>query len=89
MRQNCMDKKEEKNMKIWISISVFGILVLVVLCSTSVLALEVNEVTIDANVLNSAPTVNVELTPDDAPAPGVQVINPDPRRIKRLQSLRM
>ena len=32
-----------------------------------------------ATVLNAAPTVSVELTPDDAPAtPGVQVINPEP-----------
>jgi hypothetical protein len=38
-----------------------------------------------ANVLNSAPTVDVELTPDDDPAtPGVQVINPDPSTNKTV-----
>ena len=34
---------------------------------------------VTATVLNSAPSVDVELTPDDDPAtPGMQVINPDP-----------
>lgn len=33
---------------------------------------------VTATVLNSAPSVDVGLTPDDDPAPGVPVINPDP-----------
>ncbi|HJH26302.1 MAG TPA: hypothetical protein C5S37_05885 [Methanophagales archaeon] len=42
-------------------------------------------VEVTATVLNSAPSVDVELTPDDDPAtPGVQVINPDPTMNKTV-----
>ena len=73
-------------MKFWIGI--FAILILV-LCSVSVSVLasgtDTGEVTIGTNVLNSAPTVSVELTPDDDPTtPGVQVINPDPSTNKTV-----
>jgi len=38
-----------------------------------------------ANVINSAPSVDVELTPDDDPStPGVQVITPDPSTNKTV-----
>ena len=39
----------------------------------------------NATVLNTAPTVHVELSPDDMPeTPGVQVINPDPTTNKTV-----
>ena len=39
----------------------------------------------NATVLNAAPSVDVELTPDDEPAmPGMQVINPDPTTNKTV-----
>lgn len=66
-------------MKILVGVSI-SILAILVLCTVSALALahEVSEVTLGATVLNAAPSVTVKLTPDDAPAPGVQVINPEP-----------
>ena len=66
----------------------FAILVLyshLDLASVSVLAHEPNDVTIGANVLNIAPSVDVGLIPDDDPVtPGVQVINPDPTTNKTV-----
>ncbi len=59
-------------MKLWISILT---IVIVVLCMTFALA---DNVGIDTTVPNIAPSVDVELTPDDDPTtPGVQVINSD------------
>ena len=56
-------------MKLWIGILT---IVIVVLCSTFVLA---DNVGIDTTVPNTAPSVDIELIPDDDPTtPGVQVI---------------
>ena len=64
------------NILVGVSISILAVLVL---CTATILASETTEVTIGATVLNAAPTVSVELTPDDDPStPGVQVINPNP-----------
>ncbi|MDD4877389.1 MAG: hypothetical protein PHQ86_09785, partial [Dehalococcoidales bacterium] len=77
-------------MKLGISI-IIGILALAILlpflCSApvSVLAQEKNEVTIGTNILNTAPSiVSIEIMPDDAFMPGVQVINPDPTTNKMI-----
>ena len=65
-------------MKILVGVSI-SILAILVLCTATILAHEGSEVTIGATILNSAPTVSVELTPDDDPTTlGVQVINPEP-----------
>ena len=65
-------------MKLWISISILTI-VIVVLYSTFVFALADNVgVDVDTTVPNIAPSVDVELIPDDdLTTPGVQVINSD------------
>jgi|GEM_PF-1172040 len=61
-------------MKLWIGILT---IVIVVLCSTFALADDVG-VDVDTTVPNIAPSVDVELTPDDDPTTsGIQVINPD------------
>jgi hypothetical protein len=68
-------------MKLWIGILT---IVIVVLCSTFVFVLADN-VGIDTTVPNTAPSVDVELTPDDAPTtPGVQVIKPYPSTNKTV-----
>jgi hypothetical protein len=50
------------------------LLILVILTSPSVYA---GDLATSANIPNIAPAVDVGLTPDDGPAPGVQIINPD------------
>ena len=69
---------------------IISILAIVVLCSVSVsvLASDANDVTIGATVLNSAPSVDVELTPDDdLVTPGVQVINPEPTTMNKTVTI--
>lgn len=65
-------------MNLWISISILTI-VIIVLYSTFVFALADNVgVDVDTTVPNIAPSVDVELIPDDdLTTPGVQVINSD------------
>jgi len=70
-------------MEFWIS---RWTIVIIVLCSTFVFVLADNVgVDVDTTVPNIAPSVDVELTPDDDPVtPGVQVINPDPNTNKTV-----
>ena len=73
-----MKKMKEKTLAIVSAI----VLVVALLTRPSVYAADAG---VTATVLNSAPSVSVELTPDDAPAtPGVQVINPEPTTNKTV-----
>jgi len=67
---------------------VLPVLVAIVLIASLVLSclpVYATGVEVTATVPNAAPSVDVELTPDDAPAtPGVQVINPDPTTNKTV-----
>ena len=59
--------------------------VLVASLAMSYLPVYAANVGMNATVLNTAPTVHVELSPDDMPeTPGVQVINPDPTTNKTV-----
>ena len=74
--------KEEKGKMRDIKVKVLPVLVVIVLIASLVLTclpVYATNAGVTATVLNAAPTVDMELTPDDVPAmPGVQVINPDP-----------
>ena len=54
-----------------------ALVVLIVCSAVHLTSVSANDAASSAAVLNAAPTVGVGLTPDDDPAPGVQVINPD------------
>jgi len=73
-----MKKMKEKTLAIVSAI----VLIVALLARSSVYA---TGAAANATVLNAAPSVDVELTPDDEPAmPGMQVINPDPTTNKTV-----
>ena len=61
------------------------VIAVVLVASLAILPVYAANAGMNATVLNTAPTVHVELSPDDMPeTPGVQVINPDPTTNKTV-----